>query len=114
MFHYSYCWQNWRRVLIPFREKWIIEVTLTPSKGGRAISWEGVSSGNIRKHRAKPIEITHNLSIDIRDKMVANIGEGQTFWLINHDFVANIDWEKFFENKVRGSCYFDLCKKTAS
>jgi hypothetical protein len=88
----------------------LVELNLTPIQGHH--DWDTrVACGVIRRHGTAPDEkdlFVDELPDDVYWNMVANIGLEKADWLLNHDFLPEIDWD-LYEKHNNGGCAFDKC-----
>ena len=110
-YHYSSYWGSWSRVLSEEGMEFV-EVNLTPVRG---YGWDDVWPATIRRHgtmrKVRDIEtdkLPHDIMQDIKDAL----GSARLHYLLNEDFLPQIDWALYrlhcnggarFENILKSS-----------
>lgn len=117
IFHYSSYWGMWARRLKQYDEgeiKGIVEVNLTPIPNCVSSTWTSdVIPVVFRIHGTPDDRNDRNekeLPQNIRDYMIANIGEKLTNKLLAEDWLSLIDL-KLLRRNSNGGCRFELCRK---
>lgn len=115
MFHYSSYWETWSRVLRERDERGnTVELNLTPIRCCSSSTWDNHVKGGVICNYftvgGPHDKLVPELPPEILDSMVQNLGMKEVYFLLNEDFLPQIDWEKYsrFNN---GGCKFALCQK---
>ena len=113
MAKYVYCpyWHRWSRVLSSV-DGISVELNLTPIPHSDRTWAEDVAPGKIRRHCTvqSPSDFHNELPEEIVEALLDNLGVLRANWLLEYDFLPEIDWD-LYDKCSNGGCRWDLCRK---
>ena len=118
-FVYSEYWSTWSRLLSPSCTEYhgmVVELNLTPIMSHGQRGWEKqVKPAIIRAHftpKCSPREYpVDQLPGNIKALMLTELGENFMNYLLNENFLDQIDWE-LYDKYNNGGASFELIKKS--
>lgn len=115
-FYYSSYWGTWSRVLLKRggEYQYQIELNLTPVNypSDYACKEAIIRAPWIRKHltATKESEYTHELPDNVYNAIVSIYGQVKADYLLHHDFLNEIDFNKLLTAYSNGGCSFYCVK----